>query len=254
MNYLIVISMIMIIFFLIYILYLVFTGSESDTICPVGNCPTNIFTGIKDCSTRSFDPSYQVCNPADSCTSTVTPYSINSDGSSNLNGLCSKPSCPCSSQLTCPRYITSMFTTNVPINNVPIEQQRVQFPQINTYTTSSGQPSSQPPLAINTPGSTFCTVNSNWLPRATPGCPTSSSDMSFEDIQQCMIAPVEGVYNPCLQGVLSLIVDNPDKVTQNNMKDFLYGCTVGTVCNCQDCISVYSTLTNSQQCIKPRVN
>lgn len=233
-------------------LYLIITSASAGPVrCAPGSCPTSLITGVKDCNRTTFDPEYEVCNPASSCASPATPYALNADGSSNVSGECEPGTqCPCVDVITCPSYIASMFTSTLPLSGAPATQQRALFPQTASYTNKQGKQSEQLPLQLSSPGSMFCSVSAQWLPLALPGCPRDTSAMDYEGLVACTSQPPEQ-YNPCLRGTLSVLTDNVDKVTRNNAAGFPVACVAAPPCPA-GLLSIYNTSTASQTCRVPR--
>lgn len=213
-----------------------------DMLCPVGQCATNILSGFKRCPEEnvaiSVDPSKEVCNERYLCTSPITPYAMNSDGSTNYYGVC-EPGviCPCLRVNQCPEYIVSMFTASDGNPYNPLTGQRITFPQIT----------GSPPLQY-TIGKAFCAAPLAWLPLSTPGCNFISSaqgnSITYDDLLMCMglVSGCSdgGPSSPCAQGVLALITDDPDAVTQTNIVNGQYGCVQGLPCPCGQ-LAIYDT-------------
>jgi hypothetical protein len=213
-----------------------------DMLCPVGQCATNIMSGFKRCPEANVainvDPRQEVCNDRYLCTSTITPYALQSDGSTNFYGVC-EPNviCPCLRVNQCPEYVISMFTANDGNPYNPLTGQRISFPQV-TGTA---------PLQY-TIGKTFCLAPLAWLPLSSPGCNFVSSahgnSMTYNDLLDCM-GMINGCNNigpasPCAQGILALVTDDPDSITKINISNAQYGCVQGTPCPCNQ-IAIYDT-------------
>lgn len=82
--------------------------------CPIGECPTNIFTGEKRCplSTLSpmlYNPAYEVCNPPGLCTDVRTPYAVKFDQSTNAQGICDFEGCRCINYFSTPYFTQVLF-------------------------------------------------------------------------------------------------------------------------------------------------
>ena len=91
-------------------------GTQVLANCPTEQCATNIFSGQKRCppptGTIVADLGLEVCNPPNLCRNRLTPYAIQFDGSTNLQGLCQPGvQCRCVSSPTCANYITTIFET-----------------------------------------------------------------------------------------------------------------------------------------------
>lgn len=220
--------------------------------CATGQCATNIQSGFKTCPASndsiSIDPSQFVCNSPNVCDNPLTPYALQSDGSTNINGICeNNTQCPCLRVSQCPEYILSIFTAN---NGSPYEQldgQRISFPQESTYITINGTLTTTPPIQFNNPATSFCSVPISWLPLATPGCnfvsAANANIMDYNDILVCqgLLNGCNGVTaSPCLQGVLAAITNNPDNLTQANVVTSQFGCVAGESCPCGS-IAIFDT-------------
>jgi hypothetical protein len=113
-----VLSAVLIVFFWCIILWHYTSAPLSSVFgqCDPGDCPTNRITGQKRCPTSTdiellYDLENEVCNPPTSCTSSFTPYAINSDNSFNVNGICENDTiCRCSANVTCPYFAEVKFT------------------------------------------------------------------------------------------------------------------------------------------------
>jgi hypothetical protein len=86
--------------------------------CNPGECPTNIESGEKRCSTNpnlplQYSPEFEVCNPPDSCTSSTTPYALQLDGSSSFDDECgpNNPNCRCVKYFSTPSYTQVLFNS-----------------------------------------------------------------------------------------------------------------------------------------------
>lgn len=213
-----------------------------NMMCPINQCATNIFSGFKRCPEENtaiiVDQTKEVCNEKYLCTSTITPYALNSDGSTNYFGIC-EPNviCPCLRTNQCPEYIVSIFTANDGNPYNQLTGQRITFPQIT----------GTPPLQY-TVGKTFCAAPLAWLPLSTPGCnfvsTANGNSMTYNDLITCMglINNCNGIgpSSPCAQGILALITNNPDNLTQNNIVNAQYGCVQGSPCPCGQ-LAIYDT-------------
>lgn len=220
--------------------------------CPAGQCATDLFTGLKTCPSENvpiiINPMTSVCNSRYVCDNTLTPFAIMSDGSTNLNGVCEPGvECGCLRYQQCPNYILSAFTVRGGNVYQPIANQRISFPQISTYLSeATGETTTLPPIQYND-STTFCFASLAWLPLSTPGCnfypATQTNSMTIEDVALCqgMINGCTGVVgNPCLQGVLAIISNDPDNINRNNISTMQFGCVRGEPCPCGK-LAVYDT-------------
>lgn len=227
--------------------------------CSPGQCVTNIFTGAKTCPTEDIaiyaNPTQEVCNPRHSCTNPLTPFALLSDGSTNFYGICEPGvECSCLRIPQCAQYILSVFTTS---NGNPYQNfngQRITFPQESTYVNNiSGLPTTNPPIQYNT-STTFCAAPLSWLPLSNPGCNfTTGSSISYDELLICMGLPNQcngSLGNPCLQGTLAFITDNPDTFTQSDINTTQLACVRGEPCPC-GFVSLFDTNYGAIVCRQP---
>lgn len=221
--------------------------------CAPGQCATNLQSGFKTCPQNNvsitINPSQEVCNSAFVCDNPITPFALQSDGSTNINGVCEpNTQCPCLRVSQCAEYILSVFTTS---NGNPYESlngQRILFPQISSYVSSAGgAPTDTPPIQFNNPAVTFCAAPLAWIPLSNPGCnfitASSVNDISYSDVLLCMgmqngCSGLEG--SPCLQGVLAFLSSNPDTLTQNDITTTQLACVRGNPCPCGQ-VAIFDT-------------
>lgn len=272
----IVIPLVMVIIILIFIVYIVVilihsrwqttasaTSQPSDTRtssdtgaitaiqCLPGQCAVNILTGLKRCGSGTgeiiaVNPAQEVCSNQFSCSNPLLPYAQQSDGSTNNLGLCQNGvACACLGRPRCPDYVTSYFTRS---NGDPYSEplgQRITFPQVGAYVeNNTGVVINSPPLTYTDPNTSFCAAPIDWLPFATPGCGfVGSESMTYQDLELCMGA-AKGcnniVFNPCLQGTLAVITDDPDSINQVTVLRQEVACVAGKPCNCGE-TALYDT-------------
>lgn len=226
---------------------------ETPTFCPPGQCATNLLSGFKTCPTNSadgvpVDPSSEVCNDAEFCNNPLTPFAVQSDGSTNIDGVCETGTqCRCLRTLQCPEYVLSAFTTRNGNPYLALDGQRLTFPQTSNYVDGNGQVINTPPIQYSDPGTTFCSAPLAWLPLTSPGCnfvnAERANSMSYDDLVVCMGLPSGcngAVGNACASGTLAIITNDPESLTQDNIVRQQYGCVRGTPCPC-DQVAVYDT-------------
>lgn len=197
------------------------TSSTAVTQCLPGQCPTDQSTGEKICpddvnQRYAYNITTQTCNFPGLCQG-ILPYAINSDGSSNITGICQNNpltgevlDCRCDNILTCPEYILSSFSA---ITGNPFSiNTNTQFAQnlIETYGGTGG--------IIEKPNAEFCQVPLSWLTRSTPGCVGVGGDTDFELAKNCMDL------NPCLQGVLAYIIQDVNDANFDILNQIPVGC------------------------------
>lgn len=100
---------IIILSFLIFISFLVIDESSNNVIyqqCIPGDCAMDTRDGTKLCPGNTTDRvtadlSYQVCISRNYCNSSLTPFAILKDGSTNSQGICDSDMCRCSNTESC---------------------------------------------------------------------------------------------------------------------------------------------------------
>lgn len=129
-----------------------FAMSEGIINCPMGFCPTNRITGVKDCSRQQVFAQFEVCNQPDTCANPLTPcvYTDTTKGTScpldaGYTGFCEIDNCNCSSRVICPEWATTYFEPATTINAGGLPNS-INFRQITTWLLPNGQFSSQLPL------------------------------------------------------------------------------------------------------------
>lgn len=248
------IFLLVLVLFLFYILYLListnfslkkgpYTGLGPTTPCNPGDCATNIISGQKRCPVNPQISvqailGQEVCNPPFACTSPITPFAVQSDGSTNNQGQCEPNTiCDCKTTESCPIYVRSLLTQNAgnPFDN--LATQRIVFTQ------SVGDP----PM---TSSGSFCSAPYLWLPYMSPGC-GFTNNISYDNLVLCMnqgqgcTGAPSG--SPCSLGVLALITDNPESVNKNNLQEQRFACVNGVNCPCGQ-INIYDTLAGKVVC------
>lgn len=147
--------------------------------CAPGQCVTNVSTGEKTCpkdpsTVLTTDPVYEVCNSRFTCENNRTPYAVQSDGSTNSQGLCeSGVECRCLPDPQCADYIVSTFSALGGNPYLPLDDQRIVFTQSTSYVATDLDGGnavivSEPPLRLENASTQFCTVPSSWRSRLVP--------------------------------------------------------------------------------------
>lgn len=227
--------------------------TQTNITCATGQCGTNIQSGFKTCPAENvaitIDPAVSVCNSRFVCDNPLTPFAVNSDGSTNINGVCEpNVECPCLQISQCPNYVLSVFTTS---NGNPYQQlngQRITFPQQSTYvSTVGGGQTDTPPIQFSNPATTFCAASLAFLPLSNPGCnfvkAPDGNSMTYSDLLLCMglqkgCSGVQG--SPCLQGTLAIISDDPDTLVTQNLQNYQFACVRGEPCPCGQ-VAIFDT-------------
>lgn len=176
------IGLFVLILLVIYLAVLIFvvrdgTKTSNSLPCPTGACATNIYNGEKTCPATSsdvvqYDPTLEVCNSPNSCDNPLTPFAVNTDGSTNDTGLCAgSTQCRCLSKAMCSNYVLSTFSA---ISGQPYNAfagQRIYFTQSSSYTDAAGANQTLPPLQLDNALTDFCAIPASWVERISPvGC------------------------------------------------------------------------------------
>ena len=225
----ILISIIMISLFICWIIYTITKGTSTNVYfgtCPVGECPTNLATGEKRCSTNLndsliYNQSTEVCNPRYSCNDARTKYALQMDGSTNSDGKCEDGIfCRCTNTQYCPSYATTIFTMTNGSSYLGSDYIIRQEPVLNSdnYGIDS--------IVVNNTNTEFCKINTTSLNLLTPNTCTISSVPTLAEVTSCVNN------NFCTVGVPAYVV--PDASKFNPKTDFNYyplTCVLGTSCS-----------------------
>jgi len=239
---------------LTWTLILYFTQGKSSTTvkayetCPSGECPTNIRTGEKRCPVNlsapiQYDPINEVCNPPDTCTANQTPYALQLDGSSNVNGLCGtgNKNCRCVNYFSTPSYIEVLFnSTGGLLGGLNQNQNRISLVQTANQYIGEGN---NIPIIYNDPTSQFFEISPSLLSYLTPSpCAYLYEDNPvLEDWGNLSCINL----NPCVVGRMAYIPGNVQELNNfANRGDFSSGISVGCVPN-----SVLNSPADDNSCI-----
>jgi hypothetical protein len=179
-------------------------------ICPIGDCPTDRFTGQKRCPVNlsqpmQYDPISEVCNPANACTDQSTPYAVLSNGATSLSGQCDIANCRCVNFFQTPSYTQVLF--NMVNGNIysqfSNENQRVNFVQQPSPYVGEGN---NVPMSYQDPTTQFYEISPSLLYYLSPN-PCSflyadNPELQPEQLLQCINL------NPCISGRLAYVPTN----------------------------------------------
>jgi hypothetical protein len=239
-------------------------------VCQKSYCPTNRLTGEKRCSKDGsiplqYDPIFEVCNPIKGCVNDSTPYAVQTDGSTNLNGICDVDGCRCVNYLSSPEYTQVIF--NMQNGNIysqyATQQGRVVFKQNPTSYVGQGNLA---PMYYKDPSTQFYEISPSLLSYVTPVCPKLQIIPEPNDLDyvECINS------NPCIVGKMAYIPKNSSEFINFNVSDLSGGvplaCVSNTVENPPDpenypnsCISsvlteiyapVFNTITGQIKCFQ----
>ncbi|MEM3063362.1 MAG: hypothetical protein QW303_07455 [Nitrososphaerota archaeon] len=256
----VIIPLIVITVFIIFIdsmLYLLvssnFKTNQTRLSCLPGQCATNLQNGFKSCPVDiqeviTIDPLKEVCNSASICDNPLTPYAVQSDGSTDFNGVCeSGIKCPCVRFGQCSNYILSAFKVDNGIPYQSITSQRITFSQSSILLNTSDTP----PIQFSDIGNTFCSIPFSWLALSKPGCNfINASNISYSDVLACMGMPNgcnNFLGNPCLRGTLAFLSSDSSSMTQGDIFNTPVACVRGKPCPCNQ-VAIFDTNLNAIVC------
>jgi hypothetical protein len=205
--------------------------------CDIGDCPTNVYTGEKRCPQNPsiqllYNPITEVCNPQYSCTDPSTPYAILFDGSTDFGGNCDADFiCRCTSTLTTPNYIQSLFT----VTNGSILENNPQLYNTWYLTQTSSQVSGQGvniPITYSDPSNNFYQLSYSLLTYITPSAcdqiienyivkTTGSGSQVLPGDELPVNIGLECINsNPCIQGAFAYTQPYSFNTSQSNYTQF----------------------------------
>lgn len=230
---------------LIYIIYINITPTQTYLQCNPGFCATNIYNGEKRCLENSdgsilYDPVFEVCNGKYTCENDLTPYALQSDGSTDIMGLCENGNiCRCLKTYRCPSNIVTMFEEN---NNILIQKSL-------SYQGNGGSDF----FEFENPNRNFCAIKSYNLNRISPGACifSNQSSIPIKDLEFCFNN------NPCILGLLAFYPTDSDNFVLNSLNtDSIYNVPIACVSSigpmknhCQNnSVPVYNKKTGLVEC------
>lgn len=198
--------------------------------CAVGQCPTNIYNGERRCSgdpteIMLYDPAFEVCNSPYTCENSRTPYALQSDGSTNLNGVCETGNvCRCLTSQQCPSYSMVLFG----MQNGSAYLTGTTGSRYTIGQTPANNPSSVgvEPVSYTNGNTQFCRINAYDTNRLTPGACNFTSIPTAQDMLDCTNR------NPCITGALSYVTNaDPSKfVASRDINYYPLSCVPGVPC------------------------
>lgn len=218
--------------------------------CPPGYCPTNRFTGQKRCSKNTqksleYDPILEICNPSNSCTppdaaqGNIIPYALQTDGSTNISGICDKDGCSCVNFLSSPSYIEVMFNVNGgSLLNSNYETKLSLLQQPSPYVGEGNNV----PIIYNNPNTQLFNINPSYLPYLSPN-PCSEFYLSDPTLTPTQILKCMNK-NPCIVGRMAYLPQNSQSYQNFNEGDIStvqIGCVPNSVENAPDTTDNYNT-------------
>lgn len=234
-DYIIVfISIFLILLAFTYIIYLIKNtppNTNARRRCALGLCITNIYTGEKICpqdSTTSLDidPTFETCNSPFACESTLTPYALRSDGSTNNFGACEPGvQCRCLQLPQCANHVTAYFQVSNGSAFTGIDSQPIVFSQVNDYIDSQGVFFNTPPLRYDNTLTQFCEISREFV-----GLKVSGTDPDAKAAGGNRTYPQVEPNAPCLRGVLAYVPENVAEFNAETIIDTPLSCVQGDPC------------------------
>lgn len=268
--YIVIYSLIIIFIFVgIYVLYFMLskkysTNNTNEPVfiqCEENQCATNIFTGEKTCpeigETIRAEAPFEVCNGRYLCNNNITPYALQTNGSTRRDGICQEGiECSCLRQPLCANYIETVFYPLTNDNSLPLNEQQI------TYNQRARDGSSE---RMKPNENEYCQIPVEWLNRSSPGC-NFADMMNFNNTVQCM--GLEGdeksfpfacntlpenynrnleipITSPCLRGKIAVIGD--DNINRSNIMKYPFACISTDVdCKCGEIRAVIDGINTSE--------
>ena len=215
--------------------------------CLPNQCVTNIYNGSKICPTLQggsliADPALEVCNSRFLCENPLTPYALQSDGSTNQDGICQfGVTCRCLRTPQCSANIVGVFTTSNGTPYQPFAQQRIIINQTLVQTAPNAG-ASKVNFKLETPLVNFCTITSSWLKNLQPGICNDLSTSTLAGVAECQSR------NPCIAGTLAFIPENVETFDTTQINVTSLGCVYGKACSSTE-LTVWNNNTNSIVCL-----
>ena len=221
---------------ILIILYFVFRDtstpqdSEGNPIlipCEKGQCVTNLISGNKACPDDSstfltYDPLFQTCNYPFTCDSSLTPFAVNNDLSTNSSGVCpTDVVCKCLQNAQCAYNILVAFELEEGNNFWNPSSQNLVLQQRYAYQNSANDTEFLPPITIPDQDTFQCTVSNDQVPRIWPKL--------------------------CARGILAYLPEDASSFTTiQDANVTSLGCVPGD--SCVDQTAVWDTNTNKVIC------
>jgi hypothetical protein len=231
-NYIMIgICMVIILFFLVWVMFTNYETTDKSIVyltCNPSQCSVNIYNGQKRCPKNDtdviiYDPSFENCTSRYTCDSSIVPYAVNSDGSTNDLGYCeTNITCLCAANPQCP--IGEVVLFNIVGNNIYAENNTdldIIFNQVPVQNIGNNQP-----IVYNNPNQNLCSIPANYLNLISPGsCVFSNpNNISTDEIVSCISS------NPCVLGVMAFKPSNISTFNLSyNNNSAIYRTPVGCV-------------------------
>jgi hypothetical protein len=199
--------------------------------CAVSQCPTNIYNGEKRCSkdpneVMLYDPKSETCNSRYTCENPRTPYALQSDGSTDRNGVCETGSvCRCLTKQQCPSY--SMVLFKMQNGSAYLNGTRGDRYTIGQKVVNSPSGIGVESVNYDNGNTEFCRINAYDTNRLAPGACNFTSMPTPDNMLDCTNS------NPCITGALSYVTnqDSSKFVAQRDINYYPLACVPGVPCS-----------------------
>ena len=232
-NVIILVTSLFILAFVAFVVYRIRIAPKTNIVinCAPSQCATNIYSGTKKCpdngSVISIDPETEVCNSPFTCEDPKTPYALLSDGSTSLDGVCDDGvTCRCLQRPRCPYYVTSFFRATNGNPYQSIDNQRISFRQINTYTDLAGAHHTTKPLEYIDPATEFCSIPIDWFNKQ-------------------RVWP-----SKCISGTIAFVPEDPEAFSASSTDTTPVACVLGSPNTCPvDSVAFWNNRVNRLSCL-----
>jgi hypothetical protein len=222
-------------------------------VCGAGQCSVNIQTGAKTCPSLASaniiaDPATEACTDANRCDEIRIPYALQSDGSTNINGVC-EPNvvCRCLNKPRCANQNTVLFTATNGNVNTALPGQRITITQnVISNSGATGATSTGvavfPNVVISDPVNQFCTISNSWLQFVSPGT-CSELDITIpSNLALCQSR------NFCASGTAAFVPRDINTFSALTVNTTPMACVYGRPCD-KDHFTVWDNVSNVIRCV-----
>ncbi len=226
----VVVAIVLILLLIVWIILMYYVGYHFRVIgpskkiylqCQPGQCSTIVATGEKHCPENPgdsvmYDGAYQTCNSRYGCENSRTPYAVQTDGSTNIMGVCeSGVTCRCVNALVAFNMVNGTLYQDDPSSSRSSFQQIPLITDVGTTGTYSN------------PSTQFCAIKANHLNRVSPSACTYNdpNDISLAELKNCL-----NQVNPCILGQAAFYPQDFESFSLNNLnKAVIYNIPVTCV-------------------------
>jgi hypothetical protein len=263
----VIVILLIILAFILYILFNIRSNTSTNTVktrvangsvitgsglaCDPGQCVTNIYNGSKICPQVAngvllANPALEVCNSQFLCDNALTPYALQSDGSTDNNGVCQMGvTCRCLRSPQCSSNITSVFTTSNGTVFQSFTEQRITIAQTLVQSNANATASNvqSPNFQIVNPLVNFCTITNAWLNNISPGICNDTVIGDPTSVAECQHR------NPCIAGTLAFVPTNINEFTSADINVTGLACVFGKNTCSSNQLLTWDSGINEPRCI-----